>query len=283
VATHALFVRDGGQVFGLASHSVQRAVPAVAVELRREGGMLYADVDSHRYPAHELASLTGLAPAANPDKRNLVIVDSESGPIGVLVDAVLDAAELVTRPTGRHLGRIAGVTGVGLTGDGSVIPLLDIAELARTPRDQALRAAAEARHAAANNLRRSRLLVVDDSLSVRRAIAMLLEDHGYEVQVARDGLEAARAMEASRPDALLTDLEMPNMNGLELAAHVRSRPELADLPVIMITSRSMDKHRRQALSAGVDLYLTKPYTDQELLQHVAQAVTGRVERRAAAG
>jgi chemotaxis protein histidine kinase CheA/ActR/RegA family two-component response regulator len=282
VATHALFVRDGGQVFGLASHSVQRAVPAVAVELSREGGMLYADVDSHRYPAHELAALTGLSPAASPDKRNLVIVDSESGPIGVLVDAVLDAAELVTRPTGRHLGRIAGVTGVGLTGDGSVIPLLDIAELARTPRDQALRAAAEARHAA-NNLRRSRLLVVDDSLSVRRAIAMLLEDHGYEVQVARDGLEAARAMEASRPDALLTDLEMPNMNGLELAAHVRSRPELADLPVIMITSRSMDKHRRQAMSAGVDLYLTKPYTDQELLQHVAQAVTGRVERRAAAG
>jgi chemosensory pili system protein ChpA (sensor histidine kinase/response regulator) len=76
---------------------------------------------------------------------------------------------------------------------------------------------------------------------------------------------------------------MPNMNGLELAAHVRSRPELAALPVIMITSRSMDKHRRQAMSAGVDVYLTKPYTDQELLQHVATAVTGRAEMRAAAG
>ena len=83
--------------------------------------------------------------------------------------------------------------------------------------------------------------------------------------------------------ALLPDLEMPNMNGRELAAHGRSRPELAGLPVIMITSRSMDKHRRQALSMGVDVYLTKPYTDQELLQHVATAVTGRTERRAAAG
>jgi CheY-like chemotaxis protein len=90
-------------------------------------------------------------------------------------------------------------------------------------------------------------------------------------------------MESARPDALLTDLEMPNMNGLELAAHVRSRPELSSLPVIMITSRSMDKHRRQAMSMGVDVYLTKPYSDQELLQHVATAVTGRVERRAAAG
>ena len=76
---------------------------------------------------------------------------------------------------------------------------------------------------------------------------------------------------------------MPNMNGLELTAHVRSRPELAALPVIMITSRSLDKHRRQAMSTGVNVYLTKPYSDQELLQHVADAVTGRVEKRAAAG
>ena len=82
---------------------------------------------------------------------------------------------------------------------------------------------------------------------------------------------------------LLTDLEMPNMNGLELAAHVRSRADLAHLTVIMITSRSMDKHRRQAMSAGVNVYLTKPYTDHELLQHVASAVTARVEKRVAAG
>ncbi len=282
VATHALFVRDGGQVFGLASHTVHRAVPAVAAQFSRDGGALFAVVDEVQYPAVELAQLTGLAPAISPDKRNLVLVDSETGPIAVLVDAVLDASELVTRPAGRYLKRIPGVSGIGLTGDGSVIPLLDVAELARTPRDQAMHAAAVARHSA-NAVRRSRVLVVDDSLSVRRAVATLLEDHGYDVALARDGLEAARVMESSRPDTLLTDLEMPNMNGLELAAHVRSRAELANLPIIMITSRSLDKHRRQAMSMGVDVYLTKPYTDQELLQHVATAVTGRVERRAAAG
>jgi len=127
------------------------------------------------------------------------------------------------------------------------------------------------------------VLVVDDSMSVRRAIGSLLEDQGYEIVLARDGIEAVKAMEVARPDVLLTDLEMPNMNGLELAAHVRSRPELAHLTVIMITSRSMDKHRRQAMSAGVNVYLTKPYTDHELLQHVADAVTARVEKRVAAG
>ena len=103
-----------------------------------------------------------------------------------------------------------------------MIPLLDIAELARTPRDHALRAAAEAR-SQAKDVRRSRVLVVDDSMSVRRAVATLLEDQGYDVAQARDGLEAVKSMEIARPDVLLTDLEMPNMNGLELAAHVRSR------------------------------------------------------------
>jgi len=275
-------VRDGGQVFGIASHAVQRAVPAVAVSLVRENGILYADFDAHRYPAHELHALTGLTPASAPERRNLVIADTDSGPAGILVDAVLDAGELVTRPGGRYLKRIPGVSGIGITGDGSVIPLLDIAELVRSPREHSVRAAAEAR-AQAQGLRRSRVLVVDDSLSVRRAIASLLEDQGYEVALARDGLEAVKSLDAVRPDVLLTDLEMPNMNGLELAAHVRSRPELAALTVIMITSRSMDKHRRQALSAGVNVYLTKPYTDHELLQHVASAVTARVEKRVAAG
>jgi chemotaxis protein histidine kinase CheA/CheY-like chemotaxis protein len=280
VATHALFVRDGGQVFGLASHAVRRAVPAVAVQLTRENGALFALVDEDKFPAHELATLTGLVPAAIPERRNLVVVDSESGPLAILVDAVLDAGELVTRPAGRYMKRIPGVSGIGLTGNGSVIPLLDVAELARSPREISLRAAAAAR---AQSIRRSRVLVVDDSMSVRRAVAALLEDQGYDVTMARDGLEAIKLMEVARPDVLLTDLEMPNMNGLELAQHVRSRTELAALPVIMITSRSMDKHRRQALAAGVSVYLTKPYTDHELLQHVASAVTGRVEKRVAAG
>jgi chemosensory pili system protein ChpA (sensor histidine kinase/response regulator) len=280
VATHALFVRDGGQVFGLASHAVRRAVPAVAVTLTRDNGALFALVGDEKYPAHELATLTGLAPASAPERRDLVLVDNEGGALAILVDAVLDAGELVTRPAGRHMKRIPGVTGIGLLGNGSVIPLLDVAELARSPREISLRAAAAAR---AQNIRRSRVLVVDDSMSVRRAVASLLEDQGYDVTMARDGLEAIKRMEIARPDVLLTDLEMPNMNGLELSQHVRGRPELAGLTIIMITSRSMDKHRRQALSAGVSVYLTKPYTDHELLQHVATAVTGRVEKRAAAG
>ena len=198
VATHALFVRDGGQVFGIASHAVRRAFPAVAVEFTRENGTLFARVDDEQYPAHELSALTGMQLASNPERRNLVLIDSESGPIGVLVDAVLDANELVTRPTGRYLKRIPGVAGIGLLGNGSVIPLLDVAELARSPHDHALRAAAEAR-SQARTQRRSRVLVVDDSMSVRRAVATLLEDQGYEIVQARDGLEAGNPWNPRAP------------------------------------------------------------------------------------
>ncbi len=246
VATHALFVRDGGQVFGLASHTVQRAVPAVAVELRRENGVMYADADSHRYPALELGALTGLAPATNAERRNLVVVDTDGGPVGVLVDAILDANELVTRPAGRYMKRIPGVAGIGLTADGSVVPLLDVAELARTPRDHALRAAAESR-AAAQSVRRSRVLIVDDSLSVRRAVATLLEDQGYEVLQARDGLEAAKidGGDAPRRAAHRSRNAQHERPGAD-RARAFARGARPGLPVIMITSRSMDKHRRQA-------------------------------------
>ena len=282
VATHALFVRDGGQVFGIASHAVRRAVPAVAVNLVREGGALLARLDEGDYPIHELASLTGLASATAPERRNLVLVDTETGPLGLLVDAILDAGELVTRPAGRYLKRIPGVAGIGLLGDGSVIPLLDVAELVRSPqratparRGRSTLTGADAAPFARDGGRRLAVGASRHRLAARRPWLR-----------SRAGARRPRSrqvMDVSRPDVLLTDLEMPNMNGLELAAHVRSRDELEGLTIVMITSRSMDKHRRQAMSAGVNVYLTKPYTDHELLQHVSEAVTARVERRVAAG
>ena len=169
--------------------------PPWRCKLVRENGALLALRRRHaKYPGARARVAHRHARRVRPERRNLVLVDTETGPIGVLVDAVLEASELVTRPTGRYLKRIPGVAGIGLTGNGSVIPLLDIAELARTPRDQAMRAAAEAR-SQAQELRRSRVLVVDDSMSVRRAVATLLEDHGYDVTLARDGLEAVKSME----------------------------------------------------------------------------------------
>jgi chemosensory pili system protein ChpA (sensor histidine kinase/response regulator) len=117
-------------------------------------------------------------------------------------------------------------------------------------------------------------LVVDDSLSARRALAQAVEDAGLEVRTARDGLEAVSMIEGRRPDLLLVDLEMPRMNGLELTAHVRGRDATRTLPVIMVTSRSTAKHRHEAEAAGVNFYMTKPFTDDDLLQNINSALTG---------
>lgn len=114
----------------------------------------------------------------------------------------------------------------------------------------------------------TRVLVVDDALSVRRSMQQLLGDAGYDVATAADGFEAIEQIRLKRPALMLTDLEMPNLNGLELTRRVREVQQWADMPVVMITSRAGDKHRKIADEAGVNVYLTKPYLDADLLAHV---------------
>ena len=112
------------------------------------------------------------------------------------------------------------------------------------------------------------MLAVDDSLSARRSLAQFAQDAGFEVRTARDGLEAIEIITGKQPDIVLADLEMPRMNGLELTAHLRANPATRELPVIMITSRSTEKHRREAETMGVNVYLTKPFVEDELLEHI---------------
>src|SRR5262249_4082248 len=106
--------------------------------------------------------------------------------------------------------------------------------------------------------------------SARRALAQFMQDCGYDVRSARDGLEAAQIAAGRTPDLVIADLEMPRMNGIELTAHLRATPATARVPVIMITSRSTAKHKEQALAAGVDAYLTKPYSEDGLLAKVRE-------------
>jgi chemosensory pili system protein ChpA (sensor histidine kinase/response regulator) len=154
-------------------------------------------------------------------------------------------------------------------GDGTLVPLLNLPELLAAP--IAVTAAA-AGLAAAARLQARRILVVDDSLSVRKGLMQLLQDAAYEVKGAGDGMEAIRVLESFKPHLICTDMEMPNMNGMELAQHLRMEGTTQNLPIIMITSRSTEKHREQAMRAGVDFYLTKPYSDADLLKHVHNAL-----------
>jgi chemosensory pili system protein ChpA (sensor histidine kinase/response regulator) len=186
------------------------------------------------------------------------------------VQEVLAGTDLVVKDLGRYVQRLPGIVGATILGDGAVTPVLDLPELvggARKALGHAVNALADEAEQEARRLPMA--LVVDDSLSARRALVQVMQDAGYEVREARDGLEAVDIVAGKRPDIVLADMEMPRMNGIELTFHLRARPETADLPVIMITSRSTAKHRQQAETAGVNAYLTKPFLDDELLDHVA--------------
>jgi chemosensory pili system protein ChpA (sensor histidine kinase/response regulator) len=118
-------------------------------------------------------------------------------------------------------------------------------------------------------------MVVDDSITVRRVTQRLLERNGMRVLTAKDGVDAMALLQEHTPDVILLDIEMPRMDGYEVASHVRNDPRLADIPLIMITSRVGDKHRARAIELGVDDYLGKPYQESQLLDAIEPLVLAR--------
>ena len=227
----------------------------------------------------DIYELTALETLLNlpPDRRThtraappVLLVREETGAIrAVLVSDAVDSRDLVVKPLGQYVPKLNGVVGATILGDGSVAPVLDLPELLRVPvAFQQAPISTRPVAAAVPTVQRQVALAVDDSLSARRSLAQFVQDAGLEVRTARDGLEAVEMIKKKRPDIILADLEMPRMNGLELAAHLRANQATRDLRVIMITSRSTDKHRREAEAMGVNAYLTKPFVEDELLGHI---------------
>jgi len=201
------------------------------------------------------------------DRRPVLVVQGVAGKTAVVVDAIHSGQDLVIKHGGRYLAGIRGLIGASVLGDGRVLPVLDLPALLGSDR-VAERTGAVLTPRAVQAPQTSVILVVDDSLSVRQALSQLLEDDGYQVHTARDGVEALEYLNKQRPHAMLVDLEMPRMNGLELTQRLRERAEMRALPVIMVTSRTSEKHRHQAQLAGVDFYLTKPYLESDLLSRL---------------
>jgi chemotaxis protein histidine kinase CheA/ActR/RegA family two-component response regulator len=281
ITQQSLLVESALQVFAIPIHNIEQALSPLLGEVVRDGSDWKLRLNEVEHEVIDLAKLSGY-PSAALNKENIeshpkVLIRVDGTSVAVLVDKVIDSRDLIVKNMGRYLPKVHGISGAALLGDGTVVPLLDVPSLLAKP-VAVSSAAAQLAQAALKQTRR--VLVVDDSLSVRKSLTQLLEDSAYEVVGAGDGLEAIRILEKFRPHVICTDLEMPNMNGLELTEHLRRREDTRELPIIMITSRSMDKHRDQAKRAGVDFYVTKPYTDAELLQQVRQAMQTDVKATA---
>jgi chemosensory pili system protein ChpA (sensor histidine kinase/response regulator) len=273
ISTHALLVRLRSQVIAVADRGIEQILHGADGSERKLGDQLTFQVGQQHYPLRRLDEILGLGPDPRATPRGqmpVLLVRDRTGVTAVLVQEVSAGTDLVVKEFGRYVPRLPGIVGATILGDGAVTPVLDLPELMAGARRPIGLAAAEAvADARQEGQRRPVALVVDDSLSARRALVQVMEDAGYDVRAARDGLEAVEIAQGKRPDIVLADMEMPRMNGIELTSHLRARPETADLPVIMITSRSTAKHRQQAEAAGVSVYLTKPFLDDELLDHVA--------------
>jgi chemosensory pili system protein ChpA (sensor histidine kinase/response regulator) len=201
----------------------------------------------------------------------------------VRIDSVIGSREIVVKPVGPQVSNVPGMFGATILGDGSVMLILDLAPLVR--HFDAQQAAAEAATTAAEvtiapqvpevapRVRREGprlVMVVDDSITMRKVTARVLEREQLEVVTAKDGVDALEKLQERVPDVMLLDIEMPRMDGFELATHMKNDSRFRHVPIIMITSRTGEKHRQRAFEIGVDRYLGKPYSESDLLHNVSE-------------
>jgi chemosensory pili system protein ChpA (sensor histidine kinase/response regulator) len=212
-------------------------------------------------------------PASHPKQTPLAVLRSGEDRLGVVADEISASQEVVVKNVGIQVSRLAGVLGATILGTGEIVLIVNPVQLiARAPEPPVFvdpvagGAAGAPAMAAANPDIGATILVVDDSLTVRRVTQRLLERHGYHVVLAKDGVEALRKIQEGRPDLMLVDIEMPRMDGFDLARNIRGNAVTRGIPIIIITSRTAEKHRRVAFEIGVNEYLGKPYRDEELLE-----------------
>ena len=279
--SHALVVRTDEEYYALPLPTVEGVLrlskSEVAAHLGRDAAAF--EYGGQKYRFQHLAAFVGLTPAELPGQDvtiPVVLVRAGEHSTGLVADELVGSREIVVKSVGPQISGIRGISGATILGDGRIVIILDIGALVRAEwRARTLPAAAPRER---GGDRRTFAMVVDDSITVRRVTQRLLERNGMRVLTARDGMDAVTLLQNNVPDVILLDIEMPRMDGYEVAAHVRNDPRLKDVPIIMVTSRVGEKHRARAIELGVDDYLGKPYQEAQLLDAIAPLV----ERRRAA-
>lgn len=273
--TQTLLVRVGGHLYAVPSTMIEQVLELKEKPLAalREKGE--AEWQSHHYPFHFLPHLLGDLEAIPETHRQywVLLLRSGSQRVAVQVDELKGNQEVVVKNVGAQLARIVGIAGATVLGDGQVVLILNPVALAsRALVVSPVAEAAQDKPPEVTEVARPSLptvMVVDDSLTVRKITSRLLLREGYQVILAKDGVDALEQLSDVIPDVILSDVEMPRMDGFDLVRNIRADDRLRDIPIVMITSRTADKHRNYALEIGANHYLGKPYDEDELLSLVA--------------
>ena len=277
----AVVMRLGSSYYGVPTMMVEQVQRLKADMLSAALNAQVIEWQGMRYPFHHLAVLLDTLPSAEEEEGastngSVVLLRSGAYRAAIQVDDIVGGQEIVIKNIGPQLARVPGVTGAAVLGSGETVLILNPVALSLRHIELASQVsesgeAAPVTPQAVPERQRS-VLVVDDSLTVRKITGRLLTREGYIVLVAKDGIEALEKMRDQVPDVMITDVEMPRMDGFDLTRSVRAEASLQSLPIIMITSRTAEKHRQHANELGVDVFLGKPYEESELLGHIAALV-----------
>ncbi|MEP6655980.1 MAG: Hpt domain-containing protein [Betaproteobacteria bacterium] len=275
----AVLVRAGGRLWALPAPMVEQVQQIKSDPLKalyKAGEVAW---QGRRYPFHYLPRLLGDTQSSPvPGRFNpVLLLRSGQGTAAMHVDEMIGHQEVVVKNIGPQLARVSGIAGATVLGTGEIVLIINPVQLAQRPdlpgldhdaAGRALQPAAAAKLAAGPPL----VMVVDDSLTVRKITSRLLTREGFEVITAKDGMDALQRMtEKTRlPDVILLDIEMPRMDGFEFTKTIKSDSRHAHIPIIMITSRTAEKHRNRAQALGVNAYLGKPYQEEELLRQLRE-------------
>ncbi len=271
----AVLVRAGGRLWALPAPMVEQVQQVKAEALLGLYAAHHLDWQGRSYPFHYLPRLLGDTQHSPMTGRfnAVLLLRTGQGAAAVHVDEMVGNQEVVVKNIGPQLARVSGIAGATVLGTGEIVLIINPVQLAQRAGvpdydPQAEETVQSLRAVAEPSARPPVAMVVDDSLTVRKITSRLLTREGFEVTSARDGLDALERLEERVPDVILLDIEMPRMDGFEFTRTIKADARFAHIPIVMITSRTAEKHRNRARELGVDLYLGKPYQEVELLQHL---------------
>ena len=233
---------------------------------------------NEEYQIHELNKLLDIDSEVVIENNQIPLVMIRSGENGVAlrVDRILGSREIVVKSVGSQISSVPGIYGATVLGDGNVVLILDIIPLARAYMRKLESLDDTVQVAIQEEIEKDPLvMIVDDSITMRKVGERILRRNEYDVVTAKDGLDALDKLKEAVPDVMLLDIEMPRMDGYELAIEMKKEQKYANVPIIMITSRTGEKHRQRAMDLGVDRYLGKPYQEAELLENIKELIKGR--------
>nr|HET6905023.1 response regulator [Ktedonobacteraceae bacterium] len=309
----AMMVKVGDQLFAIPTVMVEAIGRLDNYKRATQSGRPAIVVQNDLYPLNMLSQLLSLPVGPIDDKAPVLLINAAGSRVALVVDEIRGKLDVVMKNLGPHLRSVQGVAGGTVMGNGRVVLVLELSELlsarsklvgsavgtptrrdtmsassfVQTPSGVSVVASQKVPAVAkppvvapprAEPERGKHILVVDDSPSVRRVVGNMLKQHGWEVQMARDGVEALDLISRQTPAAVLLDIEMPRMDGYELIATVRAQEQYRTLPMVVLTSRAATKHQQRAIQLGASSYVVKPYQDEELINILNTLIYGAATR-----